>query len=227
MAYSLQLTTYSLWRIAEINMKILVNPNRMELLKLRKRLELSVRGHRLLKDKLEGLVKDFMPLVEEYRRKRTQLDELIPRTLNLFALAAATSSREIVTLALEECHGEADITMETKKVMGVGSPSFRLGGFTLEMAYSLVATPPELDLAVAELGSLLPKIIDLASIEELLKRLAREIEKTRRRVNALEYVMIPEIARTKKMIEGKLEEAERGSRVRLMKVKEMLEARGM
>ncbi|MCX6353290.1 MAG: V-type ATP synthase subunit D [Candidatus Aureabacteria bacterium] len=208
-------------------MKIIVNPNRMELLKLRKRLDLSQRGHRLLKEKLEGLVKNFMPLVDEYRRKRTQLDELIPRTLNLFALAAATSSREIVTLALEECRGEANVSMEMRKVMGVGAPTFRLDEFRLEMAYSLIATPPELDLATSELGSLLPKIIELASIEELLRRLAREIEKTRRRVNALEYVMIPEIARTKKSIEGKLEEAERGSRVRLMKVKEMLEARGM
>jgi V/A-type H+-transporting ATPase subunit D len=208
-------------------MRILVNPNRMELLKLRKRLELSLRGHRLLKDKLEGLVKDFMPLVDEFRRKRSQMDELLPRTLNLFALAAATSSQDIVALALEECRGEAEITTETRKVMGVSSPSFRLENFRLEMAYSLIATPPELDIATSELGSLLPKILELASLEELLRRLAREIEKTRRRVNALEYVMIPEISRTKKAIESKLEESERSSRVRMMKVKEMLEARGM
>ena len=111
--------------------------------------------------------------------------------------------------------------------MGVSCPSFRLEDFRLEMAYSLIATPPELDTAAAELGALLPKILELASLEELLRRLAREIEKTRRRVNALEYVMIPEITRTKKLIESKLEESERSSRVRLMKVKEMLEARGM
>lgn len=208
-------------------MKILVNPNRMELLKLRKRLDLSKRGHRLLKEKLEGLVKDFMPLVNEYRRKRRQMDRIIPRTLNLFALAAATSSEEIISLSLEECQGEAHIKTETKKVMGVSSPLFRLEDFNLEMEYSLIATPPELDQAVSELGSLLPKIIELASLEELLKRLAKEIEKTRRRVNALEYVMIPEISRTRKEISSKLEEAERSSRVRLMKVKEMLEARGM
>jgi len=208
-------------------MQILVNPNRMELLKLRKRLDLSIRGHHLLKEKLEGLVKDFMPLVDAYRRKRGQMDQLIPRTLNLFALAAATSSSETVDRALEECRGEAEITAETRKVMGVSSPSFRMGEFRVEMAYSLVATPPELDLAASELGSLLPKIIELASLEELLRRLAREIEKTRRRVNALEYVMIPGITRTKKFIESKLEEADRSSRVRLMKVKEMLEARGM
>ncbi|MCX6339127.1 MAG: V-type ATP synthase subunit D [Candidatus Aureabacteria bacterium] len=208
-------------------MKLIVSPNRMELLKLRKRLELSIRGHRLLKEKLEGLVKDFMPLVGEYRRKRGQLDELLPRTLNLFALAAATSSREIVSLSLEECHGEARIATEMRKVMGVKAPAFRMEGFRLEMAYSLVATPPELDVAASELGALLPKIIELASLEVLLKRLSREIEKTRRRVNALEYVMIPEISRTKKAIQSKLEESERSSRVRLMKVKEMLEARGM
>lgn len=208
-------------------MQIVVNPNRMELLKLRARLDLSVRGHKLLKDKLEGLVKEFMPLVAAYRRTRLQMDQLLPRTLNLFALAAATSSRDAVSLALEECRGEAEITAQTRKVMGVGAPSFRMGEFKVEMAYSLVATPPELDLAASELGSLLPKIIELASLEELLRRLAREIEKTRRRVNALEYVMIPGITVTKKVIEGKLEEADRSSRVRLMKVKEILEARGM
>jgi len=207
-------------------MKILVNPNRMELLKLRKRLDLSVRGHRLLKEKLEGLVKEFMPLVDEYRRKRQHIDKLIPRTLNIFALAAASSSGESVSTAIEECRGEAHIASETKKVMGVSAASFRLEDFKLEIGYSLGRTPMELDQAVSELASLLPKILDLASLENLLKRLAGEIEKTRRRVNALEYVMIPEISRTKKSIEGKLEEAERGSRVRLMKVKEMLEARG-
>ena len=95
------------------------------------------------------------------------------------------------------------------------------------MSYSLVETPPELDRAAEELAALLPKIIELSSLEVLIRRLAREIEKTRRRVNALEYVMIPEITRAKKTIQGKLEEGERGSRVRLMKVKEMLEARGM
>lgn len=199
----------------------------MELLKLRKRLDLSVRGHRLLKDKLEGLVKEFMPLVDQYRRKRVQLDELIPRTLGLFALASATSSEEIVSLSLEECRGEARISAGTRKVMGVSAPQFRLEEFRLDVAYSLVATPQELDLATEELRALMPRILELASLEELLRRLAREIEKTRRRVNALEYVMIPEISRTKKAIENKLDEAERGSRVRLMKVKEMLEARGM
>ena len=112
-------------------MKILVNPNRMELLKLRKRLDLSVRGHRLLKEKLEGLVKDFIPLVDEYRRKRGQIDEMLPLTLNLFALAAATSSREIVSLSLEECSGEAKITSKLKTVMGVKSPLFRLEDFHL------------------------------------------------------------------------------------------------
>ncbi|MCX6357055.1 MAG: V-type ATP synthase subunit D [Candidatus Aureabacteria bacterium] len=208
-------------------MKILVNPNRMELLKLRKRLDLSRRGHRLLKEKLEGLVKEFIPIVDEYRRIRQQMDHLIPRTLNLFALAAATSSEEIVALSLEECQGEAQLAGEVRRVMGVSSPAFRLEDFHLEMGYSLVATPQELDLAVSELGSLLPRILELASMEELLKRLVREIEKTRRRVNALEYVMIPELSRTGKAISSKIEEAERSSRVRLMKVKEMLEARGM
>ncbi len=208
-------------------MQIAVNPNRMELLKLRARLDLSVRGHKLLKEKLEGLVKEFIPRVAEYRRKRRLVDGALPRTLGLFALAAASSSRETVSRALEECRGEAVITADTVRVMGIGAPSFSMGEFRVEMAYSLVATPPELDLAASRLGSLLPMIVELASLEERLRRLVREIEKTRRRVNALEYVMIPGIASARKTIEAKLEEADRSSRVRLMKVKEILEARGM
>jgi len=208
-------------------MRSAVSPNRMELLKLRKRLDLARRGHHLLKEKLEGLVKEFIPLVDRYRLERPELDRMIPGTLNLFSLASATSSRGIIAAALAECQGEADLRTGTRTLMGISAPTFALADFRLEPAYSLIITPPELDAAIDSLRLLLPRILELAALEALLRRLAREIEKTRRRVNALEYVMIPEIVRTRKFISGKIEEMERGSRVRLMKVKEMLEARGM
>jgi V/A-type H+-transporting ATPase subunit D len=208
-------------------MKTAVSPNRMELLKLRQRLALARRGHRLLKEKLEGLVKEFIPLVERYRSEREKIDRAIPGTLGLFTLASATSSRSIVASALSECRGEASVSVGSRSLMGLSSPTFALADFRPEPSYSLVITPPELDSAIDRLRTLLPRILELASLEELLRRLAREIEKTRRRVNALEYVMIPEIVSTRKFIAAKIEENERGSRVRLMKVKEMLEARGV
>ena len=206
-------------------MKSSISPNRMELMKLRKRLELARRGHRLLKEKLEGLVKEFIPLVDRYRTEREEVDREVPGALGLFTLASASSSRTIVSSALSECRGEAAVDVGTRSVMGVSSPTFGLSDFRPEPAYSLVITPPELDQAIDRLRALLPRILGLATLEELLRRLTREIEKTRRRVNALEYVMIPEIVSTRKFIAGKIEENERGSRVRLMKVKEMLEAR--
>lgn len=206
-------------------MKSSISPNRMELMKLRKRLDLARRGHRLLKEKLEGLVKEFIPLVDRYRTEREEVDREVPGALGLFTLASASSSRSIVSSALSECRGEAAVDVGTRSVMGVSSPTFALSDFRPEPAYSLVITPPELDQAIDRLRALLPRILELATLEELLRRLTREIEKTRRRVNALEYVMIPEIVSTRKFIAGKIEENERGSRVRLMKVKEMLEAR--
>ncbi len=203
-------------------MKIRVNPTRMQLLRLKKRLVMSKRGHKLLKDKMEGLVQSFMALVGEYGKLRDEIDREVPRTLSLFMLAQGISGEEAVTAALEETDTRLDVAIERKSVMSVAYPEVALEGFELRPSYSTLATSTDFDMASASMRDVFPRLLALASKEEAVMRMADEIEKTRRRVNALEYVMIPSLAGTIKEISSKLEEAERSSRARLMKVKDMI-----
>ncbi len=203
-------------------MKIRVNPTRMQLLRLKKRLVMSKRGHKLLKDKMEGLVQSFMALVGEYGKLRDEIDREVPRTLSLFMLAQGISGEEAVTAALEETDTRLDVAIERKSVMSVAYPEVALEGFELRPSYSTLATSTDFDMASASMRDVFPRLLALASKEEAVMRMADEIEKTRRRVNALEYVMIPSLAATIKEIASKLEEAERSSRARLMKVKDMI-----
>ncbi len=203
-------------------MKIRVNPTRMQLLRLKKRLVMSRRGHKLMKDKMEGLVQAFMDLVGEYDRLRQEVDKDVPSTMSLFMLASGISGEEAVTAALEECDTRLEVGINRKSVMSVAYPEVELKGFELRPSYSTLSTTTDFDMASASLRDLFPKLLELASKEEAVVRMADEIEKTRRRVNALEYVMIPSLSSTIKEISSKLEEAERSSRARLMKVKDMI-----
>jgi V/A-type H+-transporting ATPase subunit D len=203
-------------------MKIRVNPTRMQMLRLKKRLVMSRRGHKLLKDKMEGLVQSFMELVDEYAKLRDEVDREVPRTLSLFMLAQGISGEEAVTAALEETDTRLDVAIKRKSVMSVAYPEVELQGFELRPSYSTLATSTDFDMASASMRDIFPRLLELASKEEAVVRMADEIEKTRRRVNALEYVMIPSLASTIKEIASKLEEAERSSRARLMKVKDMI-----
>lgn len=203
-------------------MKIRVNPTRMQLLRLKKRLVMSRRGHKLLKDKLEGLVQAFMELVGEYSRLRDDIDRGLPSTLGLFMLASGISGEEAVTAALEECDTRLEVSINRKSVMSVPYPEVDLKGFELRPSYSTLSTSTDFDMACSSLRDIFPRLLELASKEEAVIRMADEIEKTRRRVNALEYVMIPSLKSTIKEISSKLEEAERSSRARLMKVKDMI-----
>ena len=203
-------------------MKIRVNPTRMQLLRLKKRLVMSKRGHKLLKDKMEGLVQSFMELVGEYGKLRAEIDREVPRTLSLFMLAQGISGEEAVTAALEETDTRLDVAIMRKSVMSVAYPEVELRGFELRPSYSTLATSTDFDMASASMRDIFPRLLALASKEEAVMRMADEIEKTRRRGNALEYVMIPSLAGTIKEISSKLEEAERSSRARLMKVKDMI-----
>ncbi len=203
-------------------MKIRVNPTRMQMLRLKKRLVMSRRGHKLLKDKMEGLVQSFMELVDEYSKLRDEIDRGVPRTLSLFMLAQGISGEEAVTAALEETDTRLDVAINRKSVMSVAYPEVELKGFELRPSYSTLATSTDFDMASASMRDIFPRLLELASKEEAVLRMADEIEKTRRRVNALEYVMIPSLASTIKEIGSKLEEAERSSRARLMKVKDMI-----
>ncbi len=203
-------------------MKIRVNPTRMQLLRLKKRLVMSRRGHKLLKDKMEGLVQAFMELVGEYGALRDEIDRALPATLSLFMLAKGISGEEAVTTALEETDTRLDVAIDRKSVMSVAYPEVELKGFELRPSYSTLATSTDFDMASGSMRDIFPKLLLLASKEEAVVRMADEIEKTRRRVNALEYVMIPSLSSTIKEIASKLEEAERSSRARLMKVKDMI-----
>jgi len=203
-------------------MELRVNPTRMVLLRLRKRLVLARRGHKLLKDKLEGLVQEFMPIVEEYGKVRERVDVELPASLAQFVIAEASSGAKEVATAIEECETKLDIEFKRKLVMNIPMPTLELKGFEIKSSYSMVSTSSDFDRASASLREVFPKLVRLAELEETVLRLAAEIEKTRRRVNALEYVLVPQLESTIKAISSKLDEGERSSRARLMKIKDML-----
>ncbi|HOX39035.1 MAG TPA: V-type ATP synthase subunit D [Candidatus Brocadiia bacterium] len=202
-------------------MQIRVNPNRMELLRLSRRLKTASRGHKLLKDKLEGLIQEFVAQIETYRQSREEIDRELPRILRLFVLARLTGSEAAVYNALMQSRTTMNLAIEEKRLMGVTIPEFKMTIAKPESGYSYLETPPELDEAVATLREFLPRLLAMAAQEEAIRRLMEEIERTRRRVNALEYVMIPQLKGTIKVIRQKLEELERGNITRLMKIKEM------
>ena len=204
-------------------MQIKVNPTRMALLRLRKRLVLARRGHKLLKDKLEGLIQIFMPLVAEYGQLRSRVDQELPGTLRLFILASATSGEKAVAEALDEFEASIDIDVTMRNVMSIPVPELNLKGFTIRSSYSTVATNTDFDRASESLRDIFPVLLKLAALEDALLRMTKEIEKTRRRVNALEYVLIPSIQKTVKAISSKLDENDRSDRARLMKIKDMLQ----
>lgn len=200
-------------------MRLAVNPTRMELLRLRKRLVVARRGHKLLKDKLDGLMKEFMEIAKEYRKYRLAVDEELPGVLKFFVLAEITSSRLITENALETTSQDLDVTSKPRRLMSVVVPKLEIVQGDASGGYSLVHTSPELDQAISGLKTFLPKLLKMAELEETLRRMCREIEKTRRRVNALEHTLIPRLAETIKFIVGKLDEMERSTTSRLMKIK--------
>lgn len=193
----------------------------MEFLRLRKRVAIAVRAHTLLKDKLEGLMKKFLALVKQYKEARLALDRELPEILTLFLLATVTSDRQVILTALDQAKGQLDLRLTQKKIMSVFVPRFEVS-IIPGASYSLLDTPVELDDAIAGLKEYFPKILKLAELEQAVRLLAREIEKTRRRVNALEYIMIPQLKETMRSIKNKLDELERSNISRLMKIKELL-----
>jgi len=199
----------------------------MELLRLHKRLQIAVRGHRLLKDKLEGLTRIFMDMVKDYRQAREEVRRELSAVLGLFTLARLTSAAQAVDQALSQIKSGIGLKAGSRKIMGVPVPKFDIIEEEGAASYSLLDTPPELDEAVAALEDLFRKMIRLAELEQTVHLLAIEIERTRRRTNALEYTLIPGIKDTIRSIKAKLEELERGNITRLMKVKEMIAARRM
>jgi V/A-type H+-transporting ATPase subunit D len=201
--------------------RLAINPTRMELLRLRRRLVVAQRGHKLLKDKLDGLMKEFLEIAKEYKRFRLAVDDELPYVLKLFVLAEITSSRKITENALESTRQDLQITIKPRRLMSVVIPKIEASFGTVSGIYSFVHTSPELDQAIGSLKEFLPKLLRMIELEESVRRLSIEIEKTRRRVNALEHTFIPRMTITIKFITSKLDETERSNTSRLMKIKAM------
>ena len=199
-----------------------VNPNRMELLKLKKKLATAIRGHKLLKDKLEGLLKDFMSIIAEYVKVRLMIDKEIGSLFKNFILANGAIETEKYRNSLAFPKVKLKMEVSTKTVMNVKIPVFDFSYEGELISYGYYDTDPELDNALSRMREVTVQLIKLAELEKTVQLMARDIEKTRRRVNALEYIMIPRIEETIKMIESKLDELERGNITRLMKIKDIL-----
>lgn len=200
-----------------------VNPNRMELLRLRKRGDVARRGHKLLKDKLDELMKEFLARIGEVRRLRSSVERELSSAFGLLAIARAEAGSATLAQALMAGDPAELLTVGEKPVMSVRIPVIEVADLPARGGYSLATTPAVLDGALAGLAAVVPAMLELAEREKAIELLAAEIERTRRRVNALEYVLIPQIDSTVRDIRMKLDEAERGNLTRLMKVKEMVE----
>jgi len=196
----------------------------MELLRLRRREDLAVRGHKLLQDKLEGLVARFLRMVADYQKTRRHLAQKIAQVLQRFSLAGSLSTEEALAEALLECRGRTDVEVSYVRIMNVPVPRMTLKEYRLDFAYSLVETPMDLDGAISELQEIFPELLRIAELQEALRILAMEIAKTRRRVNSLRYVIMPQLAEAIKEIKTRLEELDRQTKSQLLKIKEMLEA---
>ena len=199
-----------------------VNPTRMQLTKLKKQLTTAVRGHKMLKDKRDELMRQFLDLVRENRELREKIEKELSDCNAHFVNASAVMSKQALDASLMSPKQQVTIDVESHNIMSVETPVFTAGTRTNDKGdifpYGFAFTSFELDDAVMSLEKLLPDLIRLAQIEMM----SAEIEKTRRRVNSLEHVMIPRYQETIKYISMKLEENDRSSRTRLMKVKDML-----
>lgn len=205
--------------------KMNVNPTRMELRRLKTRLKTATRGHKLLKDKSDEMIRQFMVYVRENKRLREEIEAELSSALKGFTLARAVSSNAVIEEAVMMPATKAEISLLSDNVMSVEVPSISVVEHEGQdkYPYSFDTVTSELDASIGTLSTLLVKLVKLAEVEKTCNMLADEIEKNRRRVNALEYVMIPQIEETIKYINMKLDENERASTIRLMKVKSMIE----
>lgn len=209
--------------------KLNVNPTRMELTKLKKRLKTASRGHKLLKDKQDELMRQFIETVKFNNELRKEVEQELHQSFKNFVVARAELSSEFLEESI--CFPKEHVTVEIteRNVMSVYVPVMN---FKRELSgdegsiypYGFSSTTGELDGAIYKLASVLPKLMELAEVEKSCQLMADEIEKTRRRVNALEYRTIPQLEETIRFINMKLDESERSARVRLMKVKDIVSA---
>ncbi len=202
-----------------------VNPTRMELTKQKKKLKSATRGHKLLKDKRDELVRQFMDLIKINMELRRKVEKGLKAANMEFAVARAGMSDEVLNTALMATNKSLEIKQEFKNIMSVDIPQFStnddISGSDI-YSYGYAFTAGDLDDAVYSLSTVFEDMLKLAEVEKSCQLMAAEIEKTRRRVNALEHVIIPEALDNIKYITMKLDENERSTQIRLMKVKDMM-----
>ncbi len=203
-----------------------INPTRMELTRLKGRLKTASRGHKLLKDKRDELMKQFLEIVRENRRLRAKVEEGLEKSNSAFTVAAALMSPEMLEQALLYPKQSVELDMKFRNIMSVNVPVYEFHTKNEDPSeiypYGFAQTSGELDAALDALNQVFQDMLELAQVEKTMQLLAEDIEKTRRRVNALEYVMIPNFQQNIRYISMKLEENERGNITRLMKVKDMI-----
>ena len=204
--------------------RLQVNPTRMELKRLKVRLKTAVRGHKLLKDKSDEMIRRFMEFAKQNKTLREQVEQELSTALRTFIVAKAVSDDAVIQEAVAMPSKTVKLTMDSQNIMSVVVPVMELieSESKDKYPYSFGSVTAELDSSIAVLSGLMQKMVKLAEIEKTCNMLAIGIEKNRRRVNALEYVMIPQLEETIKFITMKLDENERSNIVRLVKVKAMI-----
>lgn len=203
-----------------------VNPTRMELKKLKARLKTATRGHKLLKDKSDEMIRRFSVLIKRNKVLREEAEKELGSVLKEFAYAKALLSNAELENAFMMPASRIEVEAETGSIMNVAVPEIKVeGGDDMRFPYAFSGVTSEADYSVKKISSAVKKLCELAETEKQVAMLADEIEKNKRRVNALEYVMIPQLEETISYISSKLEENERAATTRLMKVKEMLAER--
>ncbi len=204
--------------------RINVNPNRMELSRLKKRLAVAKRGHKLLKDKQDALIKAFLEKARAGKELREKVEKELAECYSTFVLSRAQTTPEILEQALIFPGAKLGLSVEWHNVMSVMVPEYDVTQEGNPVNYGFVNVPLLLDAALEQFSGLIVRLLELAAEEKAIRLMAGEIERTRRRVNALEYVMIPNLAETIRYISMKLDEQERSTLSRLMKIKEIVSA---
>jgi len=201
-----------------------VKATRMELQKKKKNYKMAKRGHKLLKEKRDGLMQKFMEVIRKVRALREEVEEKLMKAINVFLSGSAYINPAFLKESLAYSDYNVGINVRKKNIMGVRIPEFELNREGKPYSYGLSETTGDLDLSLKLLDDILPLLIELTHIEKSAQLMAEEIESTRRRVNALEYILIPELEEGIRYITMRLGELERQNLTMLMKVKEIVAA---
>ena len=207
--------------------KLNVNPTRMELSRLKIRLKTAVRGHKLLKDKQDELMRQFIDMIKKNKKLRERVEGMLQNSFKDFLLSRGVMSDEMLENAIAYPKEKIGVEVKKKNIMSVNVPQMTFvkeneGNQGMIYPYGYAQTSADLDDAIDGLSSVMDNLLELAEVEKACQLMADEVEKPRRRVNALEYMTIPQLKETIRFIQMKLDENERGSITRLMKVKDMM-----